>query len=85
MRIAFYAPLKAPDHETPSGDRRVAALYAQALEANDFTVTRQFGIGSIPSHIDADVLGFDPTQPRERLDEGPHICHACRIRGGGVH
>ena len=32
MRIAFYAPLKAPDHEIPSGDRRVAALYAEALE-----------------------------------------------------
>ena len=32
MRIAFYAPLKAPNHGTPSGDRRVAALYAQALE-----------------------------------------------------
>ena len=32
MRIAFYAPLKAPNHQTPSGDRRVAALYVQALE-----------------------------------------------------
>ena len=32
MRIAFYAPLKAPGHGTPSGDRRVAALYVQALE-----------------------------------------------------
>ena len=32
MRIAFYAPLKAPGHGTPSGDRRVAALYVQALQ-----------------------------------------------------
>jgi len=31
MRIAFYAPLKAPDHETPSGDRRVARLLIDAL------------------------------------------------------
>jgi glycosyltransferase involved in cell wall biosynthesis len=31
MRIAFYAPLKAPTHGTPSGDRRVAALYMDAL------------------------------------------------------
>jgi len=31
MRIAFYAPLKPPTHGTPSGDRRVAALYMEAL------------------------------------------------------
>jgi glycosyltransferase involved in cell wall biosynthesis len=32
MRIAFYAPLKAPDHPAPSGDRRMARLLWQALE-----------------------------------------------------
>ncbi|HZM36995.1 MAG TPA: glycosyltransferase family 4 protein [Burkholderiales bacterium] len=31
MRIAFYAPLKAPTHAIPSGDRRVARLLMQAL------------------------------------------------------
>jgi glycosyltransferase involved in cell wall biosynthesis len=31
MRIAFYAPLKAPDHPTPSGDRRLAQLFLAAL------------------------------------------------------
>jgi glycosyltransferase involved in cell wall biosynthesis len=31
MRIAFYAPLKAPDHPVPSGDRRVAQLLCAAL------------------------------------------------------
>ena len=31
MRIAFYAPLKPPDHDTPSGDRRVARLLLDAL------------------------------------------------------
>ena len=31
MRIAFYAPLKAPDHPIPSGDRRVGAAAAWAL------------------------------------------------------
>src|SRR5579859_5659357 len=30
-RIAFYAPLKPPDHQTPSGDRRVARLFVEAL------------------------------------------------------
>ena len=32
-RIAFYAPLKAPHHPVPSGDRRMARLLIQALEA----------------------------------------------------
>ena len=31
MRIAFYAPLKAPTHPTPSGDRRMARLLMAAL------------------------------------------------------
>jgi len=31
MRIAFYAPLKAPTHGVPSGDRRVAGLLVGAL------------------------------------------------------
>jgi glycosyltransferase involved in cell wall biosynthesis len=33
MRIAYYAPLKAPDHPTPSGDRYMARLLIQALDA----------------------------------------------------
>lgn len=31
MRVAFYAPLKPPDHPVPSGDRRVARLLIAAL------------------------------------------------------
>jgi glycosyltransferase involved in cell wall biosynthesis len=31
MRIAFYAPLKSPDHPVPSGDRRLAQLFLAAL------------------------------------------------------
>src|SRR5439155_3183334 len=31
MRIAFYAPLKPPDHPVPSGDRRIAQLFVDAL------------------------------------------------------
>src|SRR3954449_13574326 len=31
MRVAFYAPLKPPDHPVPSGDRRVAGLLLDAL------------------------------------------------------
>ena len=31
MRLAFYAPMKPPDHPRPSGDRRMANLLMQAL------------------------------------------------------
>ncbi len=33
MKIAFYAPMKPPDHPVPSGDRRMARLLMQALKA----------------------------------------------------
>ncbi len=32
-RIAFYAPMKAPDHLVPSGDRRIGRLLMDALAA----------------------------------------------------
>lgn len=32
MRIAFYAPMKPPEHAVPSGDRRMARLLIAALE-----------------------------------------------------
>lgn len=38
MRIAFYAPMKPPDHPVPSGDRRVARLLIRALEHAGDTV-----------------------------------------------
>jgi glycosyltransferase involved in cell wall biosynthesis len=31
MRIAFYAPLKPPDHLVPSGDRHIARLFLRSL------------------------------------------------------
>jgi glycosyltransferase involved in cell wall biosynthesis len=37
MRIAFYAPLKPPDHPVPSGDRRMARLLMAALSAAGHT------------------------------------------------
>ncbi len=33
MRIGFYAPLKPPNHETPSGDRAMARLLIKVLKA----------------------------------------------------
>jgi glycosyltransferase involved in cell wall biosynthesis len=37
LRVAFYAPLKAPDHAVPSGDRRMARLLMAALELGGHT------------------------------------------------
>ncbi len=39
MRLAFYAPLKAPDHPNPSGDRAMARALIAAFEYGGATVT----------------------------------------------
>lgn len=39
MKIAFYAPMKAPDHPNPSGDRQIGRLLIAALEGHGATVT----------------------------------------------
>ncbi len=47
MHIAFYAPLKAPTHSVPSGDRRVARLLMQALELAGHRVELASGMRSL--------------------------------------
>jgi len=37
VKVAFYAPMKSPNHPTPSGDRRMARLFLQALEMSGAT------------------------------------------------
>ncbi len=39
MRIAFYAPLKGPDHPVPSGDRQMARLLVAALVAGGHSIS----------------------------------------------
>jgi glycosyltransferase involved in cell wall biosynthesis len=39
VRIAFYAPLKAPDHPVPSGDRLLARMFDAALARAGHEVT----------------------------------------------
>lgn len=46
MRIAFYAPLKPPNHPTPSGDRRMARLLIAALEHAGHDVSLASGFRS---------------------------------------
>lgn len=58
MRIAFYAPLKAPTHPTASGDRRVARLLMDALRLAGHTVElvsdlRSFDGTGDPAHQQA--------------------------------
>ncbi|MDF2367721.1 MAG: hypothetical protein P1U71_10625, partial [Sneathiella sp.] len=36
MKLAFYAPMKSPDHPVPSGDRRMGRLLWAALELAGF-------------------------------------------------
>lgn len=38
MRLAFYAPMKPPDHAVPSGDREIARLLMRALALAGFDV-----------------------------------------------
>lgn len=38
MRIAFYAPMKPPDHAVPSGDREIARLLIRALGSSGHEV-----------------------------------------------
>ncbi len=44
MRIAFYAPLKAPGHPVPSGDRQMARLLMKALGLAGFEVSLASGL-----------------------------------------
>lgn len=53
MRIAFYAPLKSPTHGTPSGDRRVAGLFMQALALAGHRVELVSTFRSYDAHGDA--------------------------------
>ncbi len=53
-RIAFYAPLKAPSHPTPSGDRRMGRLLIQAIEAAGGSVQQASDFRSYDGRGDAD-------------------------------
>jgi glycosyltransferase involved in cell wall biosynthesis len=39
MRVAFYAPLKSPDHPTPSGDRHLARILIEAMRMKGHEVS----------------------------------------------
>jgi len=61
MKIAFYAPMKAPTHPAPSGDRRMARNLWQAIEqaghvpwlASDFRAFEGQGHAARQAEIEA--------------------------------
>jgi len=63
MRIAFYAPLKPPDHPVPSGDRTVARLLIAALKRAGAEV-------EIASRIRARLAGPDEAEQRALAAKG---------------
>lgn len=54
MRIAFYAPLKPPDHPTPSGERTMARLLLAALQAAGCHVELASRLRSLDASGDGD-------------------------------
>jgi len=54
MKIAFYAPMKSPDHPTPSGDRRMARLFMQALSNAGYEVELASSFRSFDKNGDAE-------------------------------
>ncbi len=71
MRVAFYAPLKAPVHPVPSGDRRMARLLFQALRTGGHDV-------ELASTLRAYCASPDLLGERQRAAEAA----AARLAGG---
>ena len=55
MRLAFYAPLKAPDHPVPSGDRTMARSLLAAFAGMGIDVTQPSDLRSRDGRGDATV------------------------------
>jgi len=53
VNVAFYAPLKPPDHPTPSGDRAMARMLLRALRAGGHRVAVASRLRSLERHGDA--------------------------------
>jgi glycosyltransferase involved in cell wall biosynthesis len=81
MKIAFYAPLKPPDHPVPSGDRQMARQLIAALESKGNIIT-------IPSHLRCYLRGsslaeFDAARGVAR-DEHVRIAREWAARDAGA-
>jgi len=68
--VALYAPMKPPDHPTPSGDREIARLIMAALTAADLSPRVVSRLRSLDMAGDADAqarLEAEATREAERL------------------
>lgn len=64
MKIAFYAPLKAPDHPVPSGDRQMAKLLMAALAYAGHEVQL---VSRLRSYLkDPSAASFEPVLAQSR-------------------
>ncbi len=68
MRIAFYAPLKAPTHETPSGDRRMGRLLIEALTLGGHAVRLASDFRSFEGQGDSEVQARIAAAGRAEVD-----------------
>jgi glycosyltransferase involved in cell wall biosynthesis len=66
QRVAFYAPLKSPNHPSPSGDRTMARLLMKALGAAGFSVF-------LASEIRTLDKGGDPARQERLRDESEAV------------
>lgn len=77
MRIAFYAPLKAPIHLVPSGDRRMARQLVSALRFAGHTVD----VASTFRSFDGNPARQDAVRDAAEA-EADRIVRDCRARSG---
>lgn len=67
LRIAFYAPLKSPDHPVPSGDRLMARQLIRCLEMAGHRVALASGLRAFLGKPE-DVSGWDALQVAADLE-----------------
>ncbi|MDQ1187193.1 glycosyltransferase family 4 protein [Agrobacterium larrymoorei] len=70
MKIAFYCPMKSPNHPVPSGDRLMARLLMQAMRLAGHEVEVVSELRSFlrqPDGEEADMLARDAEQERQRI------------------
>jgi glycosyltransferase involved in cell wall biosynthesis len=76
-RIAFYAPMKAPDHPTPSGDRHIARLTLEALARAGFDATCVSRLRTL------DMTGDPAAQARLMTEAGAETARLLRTLAAG--
>lgn len=65
MKVAFYAPMKPPDHPVPSGDRLMARQLIEAIEAAGHEINLSSKLRSHAREPDASALARLTTEAAE--------------------